>query len=354
MKQRLKRQLPQLNRIPALIQAYSTARNHLGTVAYWSQTEGNQPPATTALAELRQTPDVLQYQRDLMAVHLKMDRLHRTQKNAWTQQIQRLEAQLQHNHLLDPARAHADQDRASRTMLSLLRNRHAGRRAFIIGNGPSLRIPDLDRLQGEVTFASNKIYLAYEETRWRPTYYSVEDHLVLQNNRGRIHDLEGSIKIFPANVRDFGFHAADTIFVPFRPPRSFEDPLSDPNFPDFSSDLSHGICWGSTIVYSQIQMAIHMGCCEIYLIGLDHSYQLPRVKHGNQYLHEGEQNHFHPEYRVLGERWHQPNLEVLEASYGRARDCCAALGVPIFNASRKTCLDAFERFDFNDLFNEPE
>ena len=38
-------------------------------------------------------------------------------------------------------------------------NCHAGKRAFVIGNGPSLRDTDLHKLAGEVTFGSNRIYL---------------------------------------------------------------------------------------------------------------------------------------------------------------------------------------------------
>lgn len=348
---RLRRQLQALRRrLPQLVQRCAAARAHLGTIAYWAQMAGNHPPAAPALPRPGKTDPAVQRQRELAALHLKADTLLRAEQQARARSLQQLEDRLHHNRLLDTARAHADQDRASRIMLSLLRNRHKGARAVIIGNGPSLRISDLDRLQGCVTFASNKIYLAYEDTSWRPDYYSVEDHLVIQNNWDRIAGLEGSLKIFPANVRDFGYHAADTVFVPFRPPQSFDDPLSDPAFPDFSEDLSQGICWGSTITYSQIQMALFMGCTEIVLIGIDHSYLLPQVKQGNTYLHAGEQNHFHPDYRQAGERWHQPNLEVLEVSYARARDCCAARGVQILNASRQTRLEVFERADFDSLF----
>lgn len=269
---------------------------------------------------------------------------------AHRQALRQLEDHLRHNHLWESERAHHDQERASRTLLSLLRNRHKGARAVIVGNGPSLRASDLDRLQQTVTFGSNKIWLAYEDTPWRPTYYSVEDHLVLQNNRDRIATLTDSLKIFPANMRHFGYHAGDTLFAPFLPPLSFEDPLSDPEFPAFSRDLSHGIAWGSTIVYSQIQMALYMGCTEIILIGVDHAYQLPAEKHGNAYVDGGEQNHFHPDYRDPGEIWHQPNLAVLEVSYAKARRVCEAAGARLLNASRETALEVIERADFDHLF----
>lgn len=308
-------------------------------------------PSTGLLSRLRAR---LQHPRSPSpeVARLRLDQLQQAHhiQQALAHSRHQSDQRLKDAHLWDPAQVRADLDRANRTTLTLLRNRHKGQRAVIIGNGPSLRIPDLDRLQDVVTFASNKIYLAYDETRWRPTYYSVEDHLVLLNSRARIEALTGSIKLFPANTRDFGYHAADTIFAPFLPPRSFEDPLADPAFPAFSHDLSQGIAWGSTITYSQIQMAAFMGCTEIILIGLDHSYQLPSQKRGNQYIHDGEQNHFHPDYRSPGEAWHQPNLEVLERSYAKARDVCVARGIRILNASRQTRLDVFERADFDQLF----
>lgn len=250
----------------------------------------------------------------------------------------------------NPDRVRADLERPNRLALSALRNVHAGRRCVIVGNGPSLRIADLDRLRGEISFGSNKIFLAYDQTGWRPTYYSVEDHLVLHNCRAEIAALQGSFKIFPAQMRDFGHHAADTLFVPLLPPRSFAQPLSDPDFPGFSADLVHGIHWGSTVVYSQIQMAVHMGCTEIVLIGLDHRYDLPDRKLGRVYVDAGERNHFHPDYRQPGELWHQPNLDVLEVSYTRARDVCAARGIAIRNASRDSALTVFERVDFDTVF----
>lgn len=293
------------------------------------------------------SPKIIRMRQDFTQ---QMRRLHKEQGKS----IRQLEAQLQSNQLWDPAIVRHDQERSSRTLLSLLRNRHLGQRAVVVGNGPSLRTRDLDRLQQTVTFGSNKIWLAYDRTNWRPTYYSVEDHLVLQNNRDHIEALSGSLKIFPANMRGFGYHSGDTIFAPFLPPKSFEDPLSDPEFPAFSHDLSHGIAWGSTIVYSQIQMALYMGCREIILIGLDHRYELPKEKHGNRYVDAGERNHFHPGYRAPGEVWHQPNLDVLEVSYAKARKICDASGVALRNASRETSLDVIERADFDQLFPPEE
>ena len=80
----------------------------------------------------------------------------------------------------------SDRDRR----LYALKDRHRGRRGFVIGAGPSLSPADLSRLRDETTFASNKIYLAFDDTDWRPTYYSVVDVLVARHNAEKIRALE--------------------------------------------------------------------------------------------------------------------------------------------------------------------
>ncbi|MFP4327085.1 MAG: hypothetical protein ACLFQL_03675 [Paracoccaceae bacterium] len=332
---------------PARLADLRDARDRSATIGHWAHADHIAETATD-LAGLRR--GLTELQQELAAAYAKMEALRDELHRARHADSERIATLLRRNRLEDTPQVLGDLDRGSLAALHLLRNRHAGRRAVIIGNGPSLRIGDLERLRDEVTFASNKIYLAFDETSWRPVYYSVEDSLVMQQNRDRIAALQGMTKIFPENMRIMGYHEADAILVPFLPAASFEDPLSDPAFPGFSEDLCQGICWGSTIVYSQIQMALHMGCTEIILIGVDHDYRLPTTRKGRFYVHEGERNHFHPAYRDPGETWHAPNLDVLEVSFARARDHCAARGVRVRNASRHTRLEVFERADFDNLF----
>ncbi|MDE4193120.1 6-hydroxymethylpterin diphosphokinase MptE-like protein [Phaeobacter gallaeciensis] len=332
-----------------LASRYHQARSDLATTSYWRQCSADVPPLDPFFASRsKATHARAEHSQNTVRALREMELVHRV-KTEFSSKLSYLEQNLQRAHLWDADRVRADQDRANRIVLGLLRNRHAGQRAVIVGNGPSLRIQDLEHLKGAVTFGSNKIFLAYEETEWRPDYYSVEDHMVMLNNRTEIARLEGSFKIFPENLRDFNYHKADTLFVPVFPANR-ENPLSDPEFPHFSHDLTQGIGWGSTIVYSQIQMALFMGCAEIVIIGLDHKYVLPATKTGNAYRAAGERNHFHPKYRSSGELWHQPNLKVLEVSYAKAKKACDTHGVRIFNASRKTELQIFERAEFDDLF----
>ena len=59
--------------------------------------------------------------------------------------------------------------------LKQFHNIHTGERCFIIGNGPSLKIADLEKIKNEYTFGANRIYELFDKTDWRPRYYCLQD-----------------------------------------------------------------------------------------------------------------------------------------------------------------------------------
>ena len=81
--------------------------------------------------------------------------------------------------------------------LKALKNKHKGKRCFVIGNGPSLNKMDLSLLKNEYTFGVNGVFYAFDELGFMPTYYVVEDRLVAEDNRYKINNLSETIKIFP-------------------------------------------------------------------------------------------------------------------------------------------------------------
>ena len=230
-----------------------------------------------------------------------------------------------------------------------LEDKHVGKRCFILGNGPSLKIEDLNYLKNEVTFASNKIYLAFESTFWRPTYYSVVDVLVAENNRTEI-DALNLTKIFELTISPF-FKMEDAIWV-----QLLSVPMIDdvPKF-DFSINALKGVYGGFTVVYFQLQLAFYMGIREIYLIGVDFSFDVPEKTgessvSGEILKHQGEKNHFHPDYRKPGETWTMPMMDEQKAAFTVAKKAIESAGGKVYNASRETKLDVFERVDFDRLF----
>ena len=247
-----------------------------------------------------------------------------------------------------------------------LKDAHKGQRAFIIGNGPSLTVSDLEHLKNEITFASNRVFLAFEGSAWRPTYYTVSDRLVAQNNADEIRGLKVN-KILTDLTRPFIGEADDIIWihemsrngVAFTKMNAedFQKPA-----PHFSMDLYIGADSGDTVIYSQLQLAFYMGIREVYLIGMDFHFDVKgnQVKTGiktqaDALISNGEQNHFHPDYRKKGEIWGIPRLERQYCGFLRAKLEFENNGGFVKNASRRTKLDVFERVDFDSIqFGETE
>jgi hypothetical protein len=240
-------------------------------------------------------------------------------------------------------------DSANAKGLLALKNRHSAKRCFVIGNGPSLSVADLDRLKGEITFAANKIYLAFEQTDWRPTYYLVEDSMVVRQNFERINRLDGMTKLFPYRLKRWAPTFDNALYFNLRFKRYY---LGRPRF---GVDALDALYWGSTIVYTCIQMACYMGIREIYLIGIDFNFSVPSQttsKNKAVLISHGEKNHFHPDYRPPGEKWYQPNLHHQRQAFLSADNAVKAMGGHIFNATRGGKLDIFKRVDFDTLLSD--
>lgn len=230
-----------------------------------------------------------------------------------------------------------------------LQNAHQGQRIFIVGNGPSLNLSDLKTLHRhrELSFAFNKIFLAFDETLYRPDFYLVEDDLVAKNNQATIRQLNGFLKIYPD-------YLLPTLGQPDSQTGLFYFDVQDPNhFTPCFSEERYRIHSGYTCTYSAMQIALWMGCSEIVLIGLDFSFKLPANSNQDVLTNETERNHFSSQYRVPGETWNRPFLEQSRRAYLAAKSICDQRGILVYNASRSTQLDVFPAVDFDSLFLTP-
>jgi len=227
-----------------------------------------------------------------------------------------------------------------------LRNIHANRRCFIIGNGPSLMIEDLEKLKNEITFAANKIYLAFDKTNWRPTYYAVTDDFVAKQNYPEINKLSGFPKFFPCHAKTlWGTPFDDAIYFRYI---YYQNRYPQP--PRFGLKPACKIYAGRTVLYAFIQLACFMGIREIYLLGVDFNFIEPPNKVGRTLISDGESNHFHPDYRAPGEKWVEPKLNQQKKAFEKAATTVEMLGGRILNATREGKLEVFTRVNFNELF----
>jgi hypothetical protein len=228
--------------------------------------------------------------------------------------------------------------------LASFKNIHKNDRCFILGNGPSLNIADLDRLQDEITFACNKIYLAFTETAWRPTYYAVEDDLVILQNHATINELSGFTKFFPERTKKLAPPFKNSLYFNLGLQKRYSDT------PNFSNNALSKLYHGATIVYTMIQLACFMGFKEIYLLGVDFNFSFNNNEiKGTVIRSEGESNHFHPDYRKSGEKWHKPRLQDQERAFLVARESTKKLNCEILDATRNGKLTVFQKINLDTI-----
>lgn len=229
--------------------------------------------------------------------------------------------------------------------LAAFKDIHKGRRCFIIGNGPSLKITDLEKLRQEITFAVNKIYLAFDQTNWRPTYYVVTDGLVAKQNYHEINELVGFPKLISSWATEKWYTPfKDAIYFRYKGYETYPEP------PCFGENIIDKIYAGRTVVYACLQLACFMGIKEIFLLGIDFDFVEPSNMNNGILSSEGEANHFHPDYRKIGEKWYDPKIEYQKMAFQAANESIIQLGGRIYNATRGGKLEVFHRVDFDSLF----
>lgn len=230
-----------------------------------------------------------------------------------------------------------------------LKDKYTGRRGFVIGNGPSLKLDDLDKLKDEICVASNKIYLCYDQVDWRPTLYTVADHLLWPKLAKEVHKHEKRVIIQSDLERlkacKAKIHVVKHLGGALNPGDSLDAS------PKFSADTSLGIYTGYTVTFENLQWAVHLGLNPIYLIGCDHYYQGESDVVADTPMVEGShKNHFMPGYREPGEIVNPAPIAEMTQAYEVAREYGENNNIQILNATRGGHLEVFPRASFDELF----
>ena len=239
--------------------------------------------------------------------------------------------------------------------LAAFYNVFKGQRCFIIGNGPSLNKHDLSLLEGEFTFAVNGFFYKTKETGFRPTFFVVEDNAVMQENIEEIRAYEVPFKLFPTPYKEL-HQEGDNVYF-FSMNRGFYE-QSSPNYciPRFSTDASKILYCGQSVTYINLQLAFFMGFTEVYLIGMDFDYIVPKehIVTGNAILSTTDDpNHFHKDYFGKGKTWKLPKIDRVAVNYKMAKLAYESVGRKIYNATEGGKLEIFGRKSYGELFQEP-
>jgi hypothetical protein len=232
-----------------------------------------------------------------------------------------------------------------------LEDKYRGERCFIIGNGPSLNKLDLTNLKNEYTFGVNAIYLNFERMKFHPTFYVVEDYLVAEDRANEINKYDNPQLKFFGSYLDYVLNKdSKTIYT-----NVCLNYQEDNYEPLFSNDCLRRIGVGGSVSFICLQLAYYMGFKEVYMIGFDHNYDVPKnadlKKSAVIMSKEDDVNHFAPGYFGKGYRWHDPNVERMERGFIAADKAFRKDGRKIFNATKGGKLEVFQRVEFDALFD---
>ena len=229
--------------------------------------------------------------------------------------------------------------------------KHSGRRAFVVGNGPSLNSQDLAPLGSELTFVSNAFFKHPVLAEWKPSYYFLTDPLYFDGS-------EASSQVFQELVGAVGstvyFLPASALEVVREQTLLNED---EAFYVGMVGDLAHDPAWSPdltkalpgvrTVVQLGIIAAMYMGCSPIYLLGMDHDWL----------AHKGEQQNFY-QGRSMGSEgtlddWRYQDLMeavlTMWRGYRSIRRVAESMNIRIVNASQGGFLDVFERGDYESV-----
>lgn len=233
---------------------------------------------------------------------------------------------------------------ANQDILRNLHNIHEGKRAFIVGNGPSLTVEDLNRIQenGDISFASNHIWKIFGETEWRPTYYaSVNDGIPRKQTKTMVDKAEAEYKFLrTSNYLQLKGLSGNKLFVNVQGKGTIENPK-------FAENIVKVIYAMGTTTFVLIELAVYMGCKELYIIGCDNRYSITQTEDG-KVIYNNDKSYFSEADKtarqVPVETWQ------MELAYEFAKQYADAHGIKIYNAGRGGHLETFERIDFDYLF----
>lgn len=238
-----------------------------------------------------------------------------------------------------------------------LQGKFKGKRLFIIGNGPSLSVDDLNQVKGHYSLAMNRIGLIFPETDWRPTFYlCVTENIKLSDWRRTImlgfedakygfywDELKDSIG------REF---LADLYAIKCYNKSPGED-LSDDSL--WSNSLDKGFNkFGSSILVA-FQLSNYLGFSEIILLGTDLNFRnnlfqriLYRLRLPNFMQ---DKNHFASGYGTPGLDSKSLNKNMLLAHMIVVNHLRNS-GVNIINASKGGKLELYRRMELDTVLND--
>jgi hypothetical protein len=231
--------------------------------------------------------------------------------------------------------------RESMKRLAELKDYHRGKRAFIIGNGPSLKQTDLGLLKDEFTFGLNRIYLMFPELGFATTYFVSVNDLVIEQCLKDISALPMPKFLSWRSHRFFPTGSLPATFL-----------YTTYDNPAFACDVRNRVWESATVTYVALQLAFHMGFEQVILVGVDHNSNVPGKANTTIVSQGDDPNHFDPGYFGKGFRWQLPDFKMSEIGYRLARQAYETTGREVLDATIGGKLNIFRKINYQSLFKK--
>lgn len=238
-----------------------------------------------------------------------------------------------------------------------LRNSHAGKRAFILATGPSIKNQDLKKLAGEYCISVSNFFVHPDFKVIKPTYHLfVMSHSPITEEQWKVWMQDAEKKLPEGQNLLVG--AADKIVLDkysvFKKQNLFyymfgRKPMGASTGVDFTKRLPNT----QTSAQIALCLALYSGATEIYLLGADHDW----------ILHIGESHHFYDEKKsTLMQQGYKEWTTPLEAQfesylnlwkvYRGIKEYADAREIKIYNATPGSLLDVFPKVKLDDILKQ--
>lgn len=228
----------------------------------------------------------------------------------------------------------------SRARLKAWKDRHAGQKAVVVCNGPSLLKTDLVSLKGVFTFGLNKINLLFDRTDWRPSCVVAINQFVLEQNAEFFNQTE--LPLF--------LNRTAAGFIRLRPNVAFLHIAAQNKL---AQDVSVSMNAGATVTSAALQVAFHMGFKDVAIVGCDHNFAQQGPANQTVVAGDKDPSHFDPRYFSGGVPWQLPDLVASEYYYELAARMFAQTGRRIINCTVGGRLEIFQRMDLSAWLKSP-
>lgn len=233
--------------------------------------------------------------------------------------------------------------------LKELKGIYKNQRAFLLGNGPSLQLCDLQKLRNELVFGCNGIYKLYENTDIQLTGFYFQDSQFFERFMREIDEIRklNSISkyLFTTIVNEYTKNYYENnfgLYFVYHKYKNGEGYISE--------DIREGVCCWGTSVLVLLQIMLFMGINEIYLLGMDFSFHRELNDKGDIVINQNIKTH--PDEIDGGElgAYGLYDKKLIENGWIFARNYADSHGIKIYNATRGGKLEVFERVNFDELF----